>query len=343
MKNFVTGDVNFASPVVYFQPMLRPLYRSVWLSSLLLATGTSLAAAQGVEITNDSTSDSTHVSAPAQREGRNWFVSLLRKIGRRSDDTVSYAAAPAAARDTDTVSESSESSSSTVPMPTPSARSFKSRKDSLEWRSARSVANKSSGYRIVVDLFSHLLYVIDRTDTLRVAPAATAMNSTLSYGGRTWRFETPRGVRTVRGKDKDPEWKPPEWHFAEIASEHGLKLRSMYRGQPIRLKDGTILTSKGDEVGIIRPGTKNFVPLVLDEHVVFDNTVFIPPEGTKHRTIKGELGHYRLDLGEGYLLHGTPYANSIGSAVTHGCVRLHDEDIEWLYENVPVGTKVYFY
>jgi lipoprotein-anchoring transpeptidase ErfK/SrfK len=29
--------------------------------------------------------------------------------------------------------------------------------------------------------------------------------------------------------------------------------------------------------------------------------------------------------------------------VTHGCVRLADDDIEWLYENVPVGTKVYIY
>jgi len=311
---------------------------------LLLATGASLAAAQGVEITNDSTNDSTHASALPQRDGRNWFVSLLRKIGRRSDDPAALGSAPLAATDTETVAESSDSASgSAVPMRTRAERSFKSRKDSLEWRSARSAANRSSGYRIVVDLFEHTLFVIDRNDTLRVAPAATAMNSTLSYGGRTWRFETPRGVRTVHGKDKDPEWRPPEWHFAEIANEHGLKLRSLYRGQPVKLKDGTILTTKGDEVGIIRPGTKTFVPLVLDEHIVFDNTVFIPPEGTKHRSIKGELGHYRLDLGEGYLLHGTPYANSIGAAVTHGCVRLHDEDIEWLYENVPVGTKVYFY
>ena len=43
------------------------------------------------------------------------------------------------------------------------------------------------------------------------------------------------------------------------------------------------------------------------------------------------------------MLHGTPDQNSIGLAATHGCVRLRDEDIEWLYENVPVGTKVYIY
>ena len=35
--------------------------------------------------------------------------------------------------------------------------------------------------------------------------------------------------------------------------------------------------------------------------------------------------------------------NSIGKAATHGCMRLRDEDIEWLYQFVPVGTKIYIY
>jgi lipoprotein-anchoring transpeptidase ErfK/SrfK len=316
--------------------MSQPVLRSLRLSSLLLATATSLAAAQGAEVTHEVSADSARTSVQA-RNGRNWFVSLLHRPGAPGDDTLSTAAAP------DSEPAASDSVDAEPAVPVPVVRNFKSRRDSLEWRNARRVAERSTGYRVVVDLFAHELYVLDRDDTLRVASAATAMNSTLTYGGRSWRFETPRGVRTVRGKEEDPVWTPPEWHYAEVALEHGLKLRSMSAGQRIKLKDGTILTSKGDEVGIIRPGTKTFVPLVLDEHVVFDNTLFIPPQGTKHRTIKGELGHYRLDLGDGYLLHGTPYARSIGAAVTHGCVRLHDDDIEWLYENVPIGTKVYIY
>ncbi len=48
-------------------------------------------------------------------------------------------------------------------------------------------------------------------------------------------------------------------------------------------------------------------------------------------------------LSDGLLLHGTPHAGSIGASVTHGCVRLADDDIQWLYDNVPVGTKVYIY
>jgi lipoprotein-anchoring transpeptidase ErfK/SrfK len=315
--------------------MSHPFLRTIRLSSLLLATASSLAIAQGAEVTHEVSPDSARAGSVQARNGRNWFVSLLNHGRRRDEDTLTTAA--------DTEATSADSAEGTAAAPMPVVRTFKSRRDSLEWRNARRVAARSSGYRIVVDLFAHELYVLDRDDTLRVAPAATAMNSTLTYGGRRWRFETPRGVRVVRGKEKDPVWTPPEWHYAEVALEHGLKLRSMSAGQRIKLKDGTILTSKGDEVGIIRPGTKKFVPLVLDEHVVFDNTLFIPPQGTKHRTIKGELGHFRLDLGDGYLLHGTPYARSIGAAVTHGCVRLHDDDIEWLYDNVPVGTKVYIY
>ena len=56
-----------------------------------------------------------------------------------------------------------------------------------------------------------------------------------------------------------------------------------------------------------------------------------------------ELGLHALDLGSGYLLHGTPYKASIGTAVTHGCIRLHDEDIEWLHDMIPVGAKVYIF
>jgi hypothetical protein len=194
-----------------------------------------------------------------------------------------------------------------------------------------------------VDIGDHRLYVIDGRDTLRSAPVATASNSTLRFGGKTWHFETPRGVRTVLAKEKDPVWTPPEWHYAEVASEYGLKLRHLERGQRVQVRNGTILTTRGDEVGVIQPGETEFIPLVLDEHIVFDNTLFIPPVGTKHRSMQGELGHFRLKLGDGYQIHGTPYAASIGSSVTHGCMRLSDEDIEWVYQNVPVGTKVYLY
>ena len=308
------------------------------LSSLLLASSVAVSAqaqnAGRVLVTDGAKSRAAADSAEASTVNQpTWFVSLLRKIARKSDDITADTAGAVTPEASEVVATEAVKA----------AVAFKSRKDSLAWDSAKSAAEKSSGYRVVVDVFNKSLYVIDRDDTLRTAPVATAMNATLEYGGRKWSFETPRGVRTVRGKEKDPVWTPPEWHFAEVASEHHLKLAHIQRGHPIKLKDGTKLLVKGDEVGIIAPGGKDFEPMVLDEHIVFDNTLFIPPAGTKNAQIQGELGHFRLDMGDGYLLHGTPYAKSIGAAVTHGCVRMHDEDIEWLYENVPVGTKVYIY
>ncbi len=309
--------------------MRSPLHRFL-LSLVLLAVASSSAIAQRPEATVVDTLAVTRLDST--RASANWLAVLLRKIARRSDDSLS-------ADPDDRDGGSAESAN----VRSATRRTFSSRKDSLAFESARAAADRAAGYRIVVDIFAHQLYVIDGADTLHAAPVATAMNATLSYGGRSWRFETPRGVRKVLSKDKDPVWTPPEWHYAEVALEHQLKLRTLRRGQTVRLSDGTRLTSRGDEVGIIAPGEKEFVPLVLDEHVVFDNTIFVPPAGTKHRSIQGELGHFRLALGDGYLLHGTPYTKSIGAAVTHGCVRLRDEDIEWLYDNVPLGTRVYLY
>lgn len=310
--------------------MTHSLLHRFLLSLFLLAVASSSSLAQRPEATVVDTLAVTRIDST--RAPANWLAALLRKIARRSDDSLSADPDEREGRS----SESAISRSST-------RRIFNSRKDSIAYESARAAADRASGYRVVVDIFAHQLYVIEGGDTLRAAPVATAMNSTLSYGGRSWRFETPRGIRKVLSKDKDPVWTPPEWHYAEVALEHRLKLRSLRRGQTVRLSDGTRLSARGDEVGIIAPGEKEFVPLVLDEHVVFDNTIFVPPAGTKHRSIQGELGHFRLALGDGYLLHGTPYTKSIGAAVTHGCIRMRDEDIEWMFDNVPVGTKVYLY
>ena len=42
----------------------------------------------------------------------------------------------------------------------------------------------------------------------------------------------------------------------------------------------------------------------------------------------------------GYGIHGTDNPNSIGQAVSHGCIRLQNEDVIELYEMVPLGTSV---
>lgn len=224
---------------------------------------------------------------------------------------------------------------------TESNYSFSSRSDSLSWVRNRALADNSKGFRIVVSLQDRHLWAIVGSDTVLSAPAAVAKGTVLKFGSSKWKFDTPRGARTVLGKEADPIWQPPEWLYAETAKENDLKLVDMVPGRPIKLEDGSILTIRDGAAGLIQNG--EFSELPTDEHIVFDNTLFVPPLGTKNRKVEGELGKYRLNLGDGYLLHGTPYKDSIGMAATHGCVRLRDEDIEWLYEHIKVGTKVYIY
>jgi lipoprotein-anchoring transpeptidase ErfK/SrfK len=38
--------------------------------------------------------------------------------------------------------------------------------------------------------------------------------------------------------------------------------------------------------------------------------------------------------------HGTPHRWTVGRAVSHGCVRLYDEDVRELFELVSIGTRV---
>ncbi|MDG5788660.1 L,D-transpeptidase [Evansella sp. AB-P1] len=42
-----------------------------------------------------------------------------------------------------------------------------------------------------------------------------------------------------------------------------------------------------------------------------------------------------------YGVHGTNNPDSIGNEVTMGCVRMKNEDVEILFEEVPIGTKIY--
>jgi hypothetical protein len=68
-----------------------------------------------------------------------------------------------------------------------------------------------------------------------------------------------------------------------------------------------------------------------------------PPRGHFSRYEKGVLGDYALDLGNGYLIHGTLYQRLLGKSVTHGCVRLNDSDLELVYTTLDIGSKIYVY
>jgi lipoprotein-anchoring transpeptidase ErfK/SrfK len=59
--------------------------------------------------------------------------------------------------------------------------------------------------------------------------------------------------------------------------------------------------------------------------------------------VKGHLGKYALDLGDGIFIHGTDESDSIGRRVSHGCVRLPDDMLTTVYNSASVGTDVYIF
>jgi lipoprotein-anchoring transpeptidase ErfK/SrfK len=69
----------------------------------------------------------------------------------------------------------------------------------------------------------------------------------------------------------------------------------------------------------------------------------IPPKDSPLRWEAGVLGDYAMDLGDSYMIHGTIYKRFLGMPVTHGCVRLNDEDLEVVFNTLSVGSKVYIF
>lgn len=69
----------------------------------------------------------------------------------------------------------------------------------------------------------------------------------------------------------------------------------------------------------------------------------IPSANDQSRYEYGVLGDYALALGDGYMIHGTIYKRFLGMPVTHGCVRLNDDDLKVIYNTLNIGSKVYIF
>jgi lipoprotein-anchoring transpeptidase ErfK/SrfK len=69
----------------------------------------------------------------------------------------------------------------------------------------------------------------------------------------------------------------------------------------------------------------------------------VPPSNSSERYEYGVLGEYALAFGNGYLVHGTLYQRFLGMPVTHGCIRLGDEDLREVYQAMDLGSKIFIY
>jgi lipoprotein-anchoring transpeptidase ErfK/SrfK len=173
---------------------------------------------------------------------------------------------------------------------------------------------------LVVSIDERRVWYLRGRDTLFTAPVAVGSGETMVIGGKTKRFQTPRGKMEITHKEKDPVWVPPNWYYIDYARKHGLRLVDMSDAPPDALA--------GYPAG---------------EVPVRDGAVIIPPWGSPQRQYEGVLGVAKLEMYDGYYFHGTDNPASVGTAASHGCLRMRKDDVLWLYDHVPVGTEVYIY
>ncbi len=224
-------------------------------------------------------------------------------------------------------------------------------------------ARRNSGMKILVSTEDRWLWLIQGRDTLMSVPVAVGMGESFSYQGRKWFLATPRGRRTVLNKIEDPVWTVPDWQYYEEASDKGLQLVRVQPGKRYDIStDSTglnVLGAPSDSASYlkyitIRDGLvgwvnkfDEFTPADGEHYIEPPGTgkLFMPPETSDQRKVHHALGPYALNMGDGDLLHGTNEfdENSIGRAVSHGCVRLNNDEVTRLYSIVPAGTPVYIF
>ncbi|KAB2961777.1 MAG: L,D-transpeptidase [Thermoanaerobaculia bacterium] len=114
----------------------------------------------------------------------------------------------------------------------------------------------------------------------------------------------------------------------------GVRLRDPRNG-----KEWVFDTPQG-ELKILR---KVKDPVWVKPDWAFIEEGYEPPRSMRDRVDDFSLGDYGLYMRDGYIIHGTIFKTLLGKRVTHGCIRLGDEDLEFAYKTVPAGARVFLF
>lgn len=110
------------------------------------------------------------------------------------------------------------------------------------------------------------------------------------------------------------------------------RILTLYQGD-VKIRMYPVGVGKPDTpspIGHYRVTTKEVNPTWIDP----DSSTVIPsgPDCP--------LGYRWMGLFGNYGIHGTNVPSSIGGYVSHGCIRMHEADVEDLYDHTPLGTPV---
>lgn len=92
-------------------------------------------------------------------------------------------------------------------------------------------------------------------------------------------------------------------------------------------------------IGIGRDGSTPIGTFTVEDKVV--NPPYNGPEGAIAADDPANpIGERWISLGNGYGIHGTIEPDSIGKAASRGCIRMHNSDVEIVYDLLTVGSEV---
>jgi len=185
--------------------------------------------------------------------------------------------------------------------------------DSLQIRLAEAeLARTYDGYYLIVDTSQNRFHLRRGDLLVRSGYVGTGIGWTENASGMSWDFSTPRGLRRVLYKTRDPYWYRPDWFWHE------------------------------QNLTPPRPGSEITIPddLSWDEKISYYNDSLTASQRVWVRVVPGALGSYALDLGNGILLH---YGVGRGRNVSHGCIRLGTGDLEAIFRTLEVGSPVLIY
>jgi len=121
---------------------------------------------------------------------------------------------------------------------------------------------------------------------------------------------------------------------AVCSTGSGVKLRDPRNG-----KEWIFDTPQG-ELRVLRK-VKN--PIWVKPDWAFIEEGYEPPKSMRDRVDDFSLGDYGLYMRDGYIIHGTVFQSLLGKRVTHGCIRLGDDDLKFVYNTVPAGARVFLF
>jgi lipoprotein-anchoring transpeptidase ErfK/SrfK len=142
--------------------------------------------------------------------------------------------------------------------------------------------------------------------------------------------ELSTSIGTVQTPDNELMW-------VEVSLSD--RLLRLHQGDKTILKEMTVAVGKTSTP----TPTGNFEVMEMVEDPIWQNPwkpSVVYKEGDSANPLGIRWIGFKKSGEDDYGIHGTENKDSLGKAVTHGCIRLSNEDVSYLYEQLEEGTPV---